>query len=103
MQQYDDSRSQTLGVTTTEPEEAQPEPASSAPTAVADADASAAPTPQSPSSPATAYNDEAEMTMAALLDSPSNAMRELQRGEVIEGIGGPHRCRRGTGRYRAEV
>lgn len=85
MQQYDDSRSQTLGVTTTEPEEAQPEPASSAPTAVADADASAAPTPQSPSSPATAYNDEAEMTMAALLDSPSNAMRELQRGEVIEG------------------
>ncbi len=93
MQQYDDSRSHSLGAPTTDPEEAQPEPASPEPTMGMDAAASAAPQPmppmpQSPGSPADAANgeaDESEMTMAALLDSPSNAMRQLQRGEVIEG------------------
>jgi len=30
--------------------------------------------------------DEDEMSMASLLDNPANAMHELQRGEVIEGI-----------------
>ena len=98
MQYYDNSRSQSLGAATTEPEqEAQrTELASSRPTADAHAGDAAvpqhAPTPQGPSSPvatpgaAETDTDEAETTMASLLESPSNTMHALQRGEVIEGI-----------------
>jgi len=31
-------------------------------------------------------DDDDDMTMAALLDNPNNALRELQRGDVVEGI-----------------
>ncbi len=97
MQQYDDSRSHGLGATTTEPEiEAQQaESAFPGPTTAADAGGAAASQPTSPQGAATPaaaastageMDDDAEMTMASLLDSPANMMHELQRGEVIEGI-----------------
>jgi len=102
VQYYDDSRSQSLGAATTEPEQEaqQTELAPSMPTADAHAGDSAvpphAPTPQGPTSPAATPGaaetstgdvtaDEAETTMASLLESPGNTMHALQRGEVIEG------------------
>jgi len=98
VQYYDNSRSQSLGAATTEPErEAQrTELAPSRPTADAHAGDAAvpqhAPTPQGPTSPvatpgaAETDPDDAEPTMASLLESPGNTMHALQRGEVIEGI-----------------
>jgi small subunit ribosomal protein S1 len=86
VQYYDDSRSQSLGAATTEPEpEAQrTELASSRPTADANAGDSAV--PRHAPSAAETDTDEAEPTMASLLESPSHTMHALQRGEVIEGI-----------------
>jgi len=52
-------------------------------TAAASSDVTMVP-PPSPS--AMAQSDEDEMSMASLLDNPANAMHELQRGEVIEGV-----------------
>ncbi len=46
----------------------------------------AAPTPSPISAAHLDENDDDEMSMASLLDNPANAMHELQRGEVIEGI-----------------
>jgi len=99
VQQFDDSRSQGFGVTTTEPEQEQHSEAELIkPSANAGADVSAAPPPApyqgsavrpvatSGAVPEGGENDDAEMTMAALLDSPGNAMHELQRGDVVEGV-----------------
>lgn len=108
MQYHDDSRSQSLGAATTEPEQEaqQTELAPSLPTADAHAGDSAAPqhdgpppTPRGTSGPGgpsatpgaaessagDATTDEADTTMASLLASPGNTMHALQRGEVIEG------------------
>src|SRR5205807_2694022 len=41
--------------------------------------------PPAPTAPALPV-DESEDTMASLLDNPANAMRSLQRGEVIDGV-----------------
>ena len=106
MQQYDDSRSQSLGIATTDPEQAQQNAAVlDAPAETAGATASAGPqaaptaaepTTQVMGAPAptnASFNgidsedldDDDGLTMAALLDNPNNAMRELQRGDVVEG------------------
>ncbi len=107
MQQYDDSRSQSLGIATTDPEQAQQNAAVlDAPAETAGATASAGPqaaptaaepTTQVMGAPAptnASFNgndsedldDDDGLTMAALLDNPNNAMRELQRGDVVEGM-----------------
>jgi small subunit ribosomal protein S1 len=106
VQQYDDSRSQSLGIATTDPEQAQQNAAVlDAPAETAGATASAGPqaaptaaepTTQVMGAPAptnASFNgidsedldDDDGLTMAALLDNPNNAMRELQRGDVVEG------------------
>jgi len=107
VQQYDDSRSQSLGIATTDPEQAQQNAAVlDAPAETAGATASAGPqaaptaaepTTQVMGAPAptnASFNgndsedldDDDGLTMAALLDNPNNAMRELQRGDVVEGM-----------------
>nr|MDQ2828315.1 S1 RNA-binding domain-containing protein [Chloroflexota bacterium] len=106
MQQYDDSRSQNLGTATTDPAQVQQNAtALDAPAGTAEATASAGPqaaptaaevTTQVMGAPAPAnaslngsdggdMDDDEGLTMAALLDNPNNAMRELQRGDVVEG------------------
>lgn len=101
MQQDDDSRSQGFGVTMTEPEQDAHIAEEATPFAVMNARAPAemphlemtiqtnntdgGATAAGPAESIQA-GDDAEMTMASLLDSPANAMHELQRGEVIEGI-----------------
>jgi len=110
VQQYDDSRSQNLGAATTDPEQAQQNAAAlGAPAGTAEAAASAGPQAaptaaevttqtQVMGAPAPAnaslngngsdggdMDDDEGLTMAALLDNPNNAMRELQRGDVVEG------------------
>jgi len=106
VQQYDDSRSQNLGTATTDPEQAQQNAtALDAPAGTAGATASAEPQAAPPAAEATTQvlgalapanaslngsdsgdmDDDEGLTMAALLDNPNNAMRELQRGDVVEG------------------
>ncbi len=95
MQQYEDSRSQGLGAVTTEPEQdaGQTTQAIDVLGGVAVAPGSAEAPPAMPTTPTPTPvetdaedDDEDEVTMASLLDNPNNAMHELQRGEVIDGI-----------------